>query len=344
MKRSSALRITCALLLTFAGAFGISAQQAEVVRNVNLRPTASTERDPKRLLTPPDTVTLMQASQSLGYYHVRTRLNETGWVWSRNVRVLLNDTVAVAESNPGGPPLPPPGSYATSNASCPAVGTHNLGGVATPYDDTTDAALRNRAKRHIPNSAQPVTLTLANFRALQRDVDVRFTDAHLSKTSFHPDRGALMNRTIAGMTIGEGNLVQFSGFLLAVRPQGNESVNCAGLDGNDIHLSVGAKNGSEWGGVVVEMIPQLPHVDGWDDSTLRKVARAKLRVLVVGGLTYDNEHLVNDDSLRPKNGQPKRISLWEIHPITAFFVCEVTTCDPANHDAWTTLKAWASRP
>jgi hypothetical protein len=31
--------------------------------------------------------------------------------------------------------------------------------------------------------------------------------------------------------------------------------------------------------------------------------------------------MVNNDPNHPIGGQPKRVSLWEVHPITKFFVC-----------------------
>lgn len=78
-------------------------------------------------------------------------------------------------------------------------------------------------------------------------------------------------------------------------------------------------------------------------STLNQIHDARLPVLVVGGLTYDNEHLVNGDSKHPKQGQPKRMSLWEIHPITEFFVCVNSDgCDPSEQDAWIPLADWAT--
>lgn len=63
----------------------------------------------------------------------------------------------------------------------------------------------------------------------------------------------------------------------------------------------------------------------------------------MAGLTYDNERLVNADSQHPKNGQPRRLSLWEIHPITALWVCAVGVgCDPAQHGLWMTLTDCAT--
>ncbi len=111
----------------------------------------------------------------------------------------------------------------------------------------------------------------------------------------------------------------------------------------DIHISIGPKSPqmSEYDGIVAEMIPQLPRPAGWDAATLNRLAGKQ--VLVVGALTYDNEHLVNDNPATPKSGQPKRFSLWEVHPITAFYVCPAGDgCDPATLGQWMTLTAWAA--
>jgi hypothetical protein len=52
---------------------------------------------------------------------------------------------------------------------------------------------------------------------------------------------------------------------------------------------------------------------------------------------------VIDNPASPKKGQPKRFSLWEIHPITAFYVCPAGDgCDPAQLGQWQTLTAWAA--
>jgi len=336
--RTAATRIIMAALAIACGPALMAAQAATVSRNVNLRPTPSTAQDPIRLLLPPEALTLIDTAQAAGYYHVRTQQNEAGWVWAKNVSVGAD---ATAPSDPAGPDLPPAGSYAGDGAGCPAVGTHVVNGSVTPFSDTSDGGLRNLAKRHIPVGAAPKTLDLFAFHMLQDDVNSRFADAHTTKTQFHGNRLDLMNRPTPDATVSEGDLVQLAAYLTDVRAQGAESVNCAGNDGTDIHLNVGAKNSTEWKGVVVEMIPQLARPVGWDAATLRKVRDAKVEVLVVGGLTYDNEHLVNDDASHPNGTQPKRFSLWEIHPITQFYVCPATTCDPANHAEWITLTAWA---
>ena len=176
---------------------------------------------------------------------------------------------------------------------------------------------------------------------MQNFVDNTFADARTIKTAFAPTRSLKNIPTFDGAR-GEGDLVRLSAYLTLARDEGPESVNCAGNDGTDIHISIGPKSPtqSEYAGIVAEMIPQLPRPAGWNSTTLNRLAGKQ--VLVVGGLTYDNEHFVNDNAAAPKKGQPKRFSLWEIHPITAFFVCPAGDgCDPANMSQWTPLTDWA---
>ncbi|MGH7524871.1 MAG: hypothetical protein ACREK8_11230 [Gemmatimonadales bacterium] len=316
-------------------------QTATVTRNTNLRPTSSSSQPAIRLLVPPEKLVLLDPAPTTNYYHVRTQEQDTGWVYSHNIAIDTGVVTGTGSVNDEGPAIPPAGTFASDLASCPAVGTHMVGGAPTPYADTSDAGLRNMAKRHIPVGATPLTLDLAAFLALQDGINSRFVDANTAKTQFHPDRHALMHLAVPGGTVSEGDLVQIATRVTAVHNEKQESVNCAGADGHDIHINVGAPDGTEWHGVVVEMIPQLGRPAGWDSATIAKVAAAHLPVLVVGGLTYDNEHLLNADSTQPRAGQPKRASLWEIHPITAFYVCDATTCDPANRASWTSLTAWA---
>lgn len=68
------------------------------------------------------------------------------------------------------------------------------------------------------------------------------------------------------------------------------------------------------------MIPQ-ERPDGWTAQKLRRIARERWPVVVRGQLLYDNKHEVNDDPDDVKSGEPKRFSLWEVHPVTEFYVC-----------------------
>jgi hypothetical protein len=236
-----------------------------------------------------------------------------------------------------------PGSEAGANPACLPVGSHSVNHQMTPYDPTSDAGLRNMAKRHIPADGAMTTLTLADLEMLQQDISTAFSDATTTRTTFEPTRDALKHLATTGGHASEGDLVQLKAFVTIARAEGAESVNCGAVDGTDIHIAVGPQGGTEYQGIVAEMIPQLPRPAGWDPDTLNRLHAAQLPVLVVGGLTYDNEHLVNKDPHHPKSGQPKRMALWEIHPITEFYVCATAgaTCDPAQHAQWTPLTQWA---
>jgi hypothetical protein len=165
-------------------------------------------------------------------------------------------------------PLSPAGEFAFHLSSCPPSGkAKDANGVLKKLSATSDAGLRNMAKRHVPGAATPQTLTLADFEALQSDVNRAFVDAAKHKTKFEPTRDPLKSLSLSSGSVSEGDRVQFAGFVIVARNQQAESVNCAGHDGNDIHISLGNQTTTEWLGVVAEMIPQIPRPTGWDAKT-----------------------------------------------------------------------------
>jgi len=84
-------------------------------------------------------------------------------------------------------------------------------------------------------------------------------------------------------------------------------------------------------------IPQGEHL--WTPAAFRALQKQGRKVLIRGGLFYDSAHIVNTDE-NSTISQPKRFTLWEIHPITAVLVCERedNACDPTVSDDWTPLK------
>jgi hypothetical protein len=329
-----------------AGATITDAQTtATITRNVNLRPSPSSAQTPIRLLASGEPVTLISTTPVNSYYHVRTAKGEEGWVFRTFIKV--GGAAPTPTQTPTTTPTPPPpapsacgpGQEAVPRASCPAVGTH---GQNVAYAPTSDGGLRNLAKRHVPDpSCTPKAFTLDDARSLQNFIDNTFGDARTTKTKFEPTRSLRNIATFDGQ-MGEGDLVRLSVYLVIARDEHAESVNCGGTDGTDIHLSVGPKSAhpTEYDGIVAEMIPQVPRPTGWDSTTLNRLAGKQ--ILIVGGLTYDNEHFVNDNPASPKAGQPKRFSLWEIHPITAFYVCPAGDgCNAAQLGQWVTLTDWA---
>ena len=153
------------------------------------------------------------------------------------------------------------------------------------------------------------------------------------------DRTPLASISVSEGTVGEGSKVRLTAFLSDGKPHANsgESVNCSlsGPTNNDFHISVTElPNASEFDGLVVEMVPQ-DRPSAWTLTNLAKLRKKML--LIEGGLFYDNLHFVNGDSQNPTpGGQPKRFSLWEIHPITSVKICKKANnqCDPAVASDW----------
>ena len=61
--------------------------------------------------------------------------------------------------------------------------------------------------------------------------------------------------------------------------------------------------------------------------------------MIRGGLFYDSGHIVNTDENSTLR-EPKRFTLWEIHPVTAVLVCVRANgkCDPDTPTDWIPLK------
>jgi hypothetical protein len=226
-------------------------------------------------------------------------------------------------------------------ASCPANGCSDPTSAA-------DHAAFNEAKRNIPAAGtKPVLLDIANdFPALQQAAEEKVgSGGDIPAAS----RAELADLDTSGGKVGEGSLVRVFGFLtskpdgLGPHPNTGESVNCnlKGEPNNDIHIPLVDQPGqSEYEGIVVEMIPQgRASKSGWDSKTLIAVAKKGLEVMVEGQLFYDNQHKVNAEQDDPLKGQPARMSLWEVHPITSFLVCPKTTgCSHTSKTEWVQLS------
>jgi len=247
---------------------------------------------------------------------------------------------------------PAPSHHGTKRKSQPPCAAD----LASCGDDgceqpNTPHAVFNHLKRRTTNAngdaitlanAEPVTLY--DFAALQKAADKLFPN-HKSLTK--KQREDLTSLSIGGRTLGEGTGVRLATFIApsgqskssGAHEGGIESVNCrlTAEHDRDVHIPVVNDPGSdtECQGVVVETIPQMraqhPH---WTSAELKKIAKAKTLVMFVGPLFYDNEHLVNDDCAHLQNGQPKRMSLWEIHPVVEVYVCETGSCKASSAAGW----------
>ncbi|HWZ45067.1 MAG TPA: hypothetical protein VNW97_16450 [Candidatus Saccharimonadales bacterium] len=176
------------------------------------------------------------------------------------------------------------------------------------------------------------------------DMQKKSTEAKLQKNM--PDRSQ-----VEGM--GEGKYVSYVAFVKDAHysdVSAGEAVNCniPGNDSNDIHIVLvpdtkggDPKNADECTSTTAEMSPHFRPA-GWTPDNIMK-ASAGHPIRVSGHLFYDGSHSPCTATSRPN---PKRASLWEVHPVYSFEVCSKSTvaeCQSAPASDWTPLeKVFAS--
>lgn len=207
----------------------------------------------------------------------------------------------------------------------------------------SDLALLNETKRHLPSTAgTPKQLTFQRLNSLQQKAEQKLGAA--SGQLDAEARQELKHLSVSGVSFGEGDYVELSGYLTGgpnrPGPSGKESVNCRRPSPDvDFHIPVApAAHDLEFHSVVVEMIPQ-GRPDAWTVAKLQFLRDQGTLVRFRGQLLYDNMHQPNGDPANPIQGQPKRFSLWEIHPVTSCEVCRNgATCDQALDADWILLE------
>jgi hypothetical protein len=226
----------------------------------------------------------------------------------------------------------PPGSAPTTidATSCTIAGS---GGAET---------LQNEAKNNFcaAGPARPITISeMVNLQAqVQQNSSIPFGSTHghplTSKPGPATDRKPLQ-------ALGEGTEVILQGFVLIARQEGAEGVNCGANIANiptnhDIHIAIvdSASQQDECSGVVVEMIPHHRPAS-WTAQNVMTISSKKLPVRVTGQLFFDSSHTPCQKGTSVP-GDPKRISLWEVHPIYEFDVCPQGDC--SNGNGWVTLE------
>ncbi len=148
-------------------------------------------------------------------------------------------------------------------------------------------------------------------------------------------------QALAGL--GEGNIHGVIGFLYYAQvTRSPETANCqlTGTRNSDFHIGIGfdagvaqrlrageaiAKRDLERTSIIAEMTPHYRrrHRRDWTISLLR--LNAGRQVKVIGQLMLDNEHLEPAENCGRPNADLQtcfRLSGWEIHPVSEFFVCQ----------------------
>lgn len=318
------------------------AEDAVITRLSNVR-KSPTIKSAKLAVLPPETeIRVLDETPEKGYLRVLYGNGEQGFVFYENIRtsdgaLSIESLAAKKSANILAVREADEPCITNGFQNCPPRGCYATG---------TPGALFNEAKRRLPIGVSPVLISFSDLRRMQREVGNRLREKSQNKTLSADDRQKLKNIRVTNGIIGESALVKIVGFIPVV---GNglkggsvETVNCKfkEVHQRDIHIPLTAQSGlTEFQGIVIEMIPQNRPV-GWTLQKLRKVQRDRKKVMVSGGLFYDNEHAVNDDPARPLPGHSKRFTIWEIHPVTQFFVCSRAdnSCSPTNLNGWVELS------
>ena len=232
-------------------------------------------------------------------------------------------------------PMPAPAKPLAIDAQC------GLAGAGVGPEGKQDMVKNNFCAKGTPSE-----ITVADLTDLQAKVEANPAINFGSANKGTRRKGPTTNRALL-KKLGEGKLVTLSKvFVLIARQEGGESVNCGKnvatqAPFHDIHISLVESPDvtDECSSVVAEMSPHH-RPDAWNHGNVEKVARAKLPVRVTGQLYFDSSHFPCSGGQGAGQGNPKRVALWEIHPVYKFEVC-TADCDGAGQ--WEPLDKWAAK-
>jgi Bacterial SH3 domain len=296
-------------LVLLVSALALSATEAVVTRNANLRNDPSSKHAPQRQLQADDEVELLNSEPTDGYYQVKTDDGHTGWIWGKSLRILSDGDSGPAPT-PGTPasgvalaPGTPAGTIPKNwEKPDPETGTFDGSeGACGPSGDGGDEKTNLRKNRtDVPSSYHAIT-----WKALA--------------TLAYPVAGKSLADWSQGqldqITPYEGIAVQTVGYLVAIKPQNKgsgESTNChfTSASDTDWHMALVEHAGDgEATSVVVETTPRIrASHPNWTPKALAPWVNQDAQVRISGWVLIDPEH---------RNHLNKyRSTLWEIHPIT----------------------------
>ncbi len=198
----SSHRVWFGAAVYLAVAMRLIADDVVVTRNVNLRPDPSTSHGPRRLLKPPERLTLLETGQTNGYYHVRTAGSEDGWVRAANVRVVPTRAqvtpLLVTPAQPIRTEAPPPGRtpafFPLATGAVIPVTAAILGGAAVLFGAAI--LVRRQVRRARTERERLAAENEARRQAGQKELESlsRWTDR-----SNWPN----LNREVSGAILGE---------------------------------------------------------------------------------------------------------------------------------------------
>ena len=322
----------CALGQDFE--YGI-APFAIITRQSNVREKPSKKSAKLESLKPNSEIRVIIAKPKNGYLYVLYGDGEQGYVYYKNVATPKDFAKNKNLNLLAEPQWLCPYTF----ADCP------LSGCAKPND--TGKALFNRVKRGKDiDDMVPLSIDFNDLENMQTEMGKRLK---LGSVNYEVNRVGLKNLRVKNGVVSESSLVRIVGYIPMTKTNDglkagsrSESVNCKSIKDfeKDIHIPLARKSNSTlFEGIVIEMIPQ-GRSQNWNLKNLRKIQREGKKVMVVGGLFYDNEHLIYNKPEPVLHGHSKRFTIWEIHPVTKFFICNRpdNSCNETSMNGWVALE------
>ena len=229
------------------------------------------------------------------------------------------------------------------HASCGIDGTGSNGALVPAAKILEDSAKNN----FCADNKNPVDVDFAILRSMQE----KAPDKKPLEDKLHPSRDSLKKFfPVGNQKIGEGTVVRLKAMIKdahvsdCTKTSMGEEVNCKmlGVEHNDFHIPLldpsvpNPQQQDECTSVTAEMSPHFRPV-AWNQIDLKTPTTNPVRI--TGPLFFDNSHepCEMSGSSVIKSANPKRSSLWEIHPVYALDVC--TSKDPSKCDVKSTNSA-----
>lgn len=188
------------------------------------------------------------------------------------------------------------------------------------------------------------------LRVFTSVADYQDLETRTSKTSTPLGKSNHLDLKDELAAMGEGRPHAVIGYLYYAKQEGAESSNCelTAPEDTDFHIGIGfdktlskaAMAKATKTAVVVEMTPQYRAnlAPDWTLDALKAVLSKQVKV--TGQLMADNEHNVTKDNcgLPGAGDHCWRASIWELHPVTSFQVCNKDTDCSQDDVAWVDLE------
>jgi hypothetical protein len=287
---------------------------------------------------------------------------------STSLLFAQNGAKAVAAKALKAQPLPCGSNAATG----PACHKNYAAGCALPKDPThsgkfgpPDLSYSPRYDAYLAYFKNQIPSVLPKSQGTLTQVD--FVSKYRSALKATPKITKSNHRAVSAqmLALGEGQYYTVTGYLYyETLSSGGESCNCdiqKSDAGDDYHIGMGfdeelaataeqVNNNKDdpnfhklqKNSIVVEMTPHYRakyHKGRWNEPKLTKALGYEVKV--VGQLLLDNDHMGSDAVCSAPNASSKcwRMSPWELHPVTEFYVCSTKKgCDVNATTGWTALE------